>query len=191
MKKLASIFFLLISTACLGQVDEKVGDLYIGYKRDYLQTVLRDYSILEYEREYVGFQINDELLLYVFFDKEQLCTKYYWLANADLKDGMVAQLKNKFWQEENEKLYYNTLSKCTIEPFGEGNKLIFLVEYYLKTIAINDTPVPATPPSTRAEIQKKPKEKSVSNEDKKLKKEPSEKPKYQGLKIWGWKVVKF
>lgn len=197
MKKLAFLLFFLSSIHCLAQINETVKDDYIGYKRNYLQTVLRDYHIIEYEKKHAGFELGNGNILYLFFD-EELCTKYYWLVSSSFEQEFRDTLLSNGWKRKQENLFEKDSSlTCKISSMNEGQNTLFLVESKVlvtqaiakekeeRKIALKEKPKPIEKAVTRKPV----------TQEKKAKEAPQskyiEEPKFQGVKIWGWEVIKF
>lgn len=190
LKKLFFIFLLLNVINGFAQT----GDMYIGVKRSHLQTQLRDYSIAEYEREYTGFQVKEGVMLYIFFDEEQLCEKYYWLVDTNLEQATRDTLQKNGWIRKQENLLTKDSTTCTISTMNEGKNTLFLVESPHRVAQAKTKEITKAPIQLAQKHQPDPKTTKAAT----LKKEweaahpkPVEEPKFQGLKIWGWEVIKW
>ncbi len=197
MKQSAFILLLFSSLGSLAQINNTADSTYIGLKRNYLQTVLRNYRIIEYEKSHTGLDLNEGNVLYLFFDDE-FCSKYYWLVEKQSEGAFRDILLKKGWVRKQENLFEkDTTLTCKISPINEGQNILFLVESKQlaaelalkekesKKVALKEKPKPVQAANTkRIETEKK-------TEKPKPQPEYVEEPKYQGVKIWGWEVIKF
>lgn len=178
---------LLMLTAAIGYAQS--GEVFIGKKRGTLQTQLRDLKIDEYEKDHTGYKQSEDIWLYLFFDKSNICIRHYWLVYADKKELVIGDFEKLGWQKKAEDTLVKANYTCTIQGINEGKNLIFLVEQTSEPLVADKQ---GNAPDKPKPVNGNTKSQTSKNHSSNIGNRPAieKEPEFQGLKILGWEVIK-